>query len=60
MKPKGPRSQRVYIYILWPQSSYIGTSLTPKYILFGHMDPQGKIQDEDLVRVVGKDADDVG
>ena len=29
------------LYILWPQSTYIGTTLRPKYIRFGHMDPQG-------------------
>ena len=27
--------------MLWPQSTYIGTSLRPKYILFGYMDPSG-------------------
>ena len=26
-------------YILWPQSTYIGTTSMPKYILFGYMDP---------------------
>ena len=26
-------------YTLWPQSTYIGTTLRPKYILFGYMDP---------------------
>ena len=40
-------SLRVHVpkyYILWPQSTYIGTILRPKYIiLFGHMDPSGFI-----------------
>ena len=31
----------MYPYIHWPQSTYIGTTLRPKYILFGYMDPQG-------------------
>ena len=26
-------------YILWLESTYIGTTLRPKYILYGHMDP---------------------
>ena len=26
-------------YILWPQSTYMETTLRPKYILFGYMDP---------------------
>ena len=28
------------LYILWPQSTYIGTTLRPKCILFGYMDPK--------------------
>ena len=28
-------------YILWPQTTYVGTTLRPKYILVGHGDPQG-------------------
>ena len=36
---KGPCIQTVYR--LWPQSTYIGTTLRPKYLLFGYMDPQG-------------------
>ena len=27
--------------IHWPQSTYIGTTLRPKYILVGYMDPLG-------------------
>ena len=26
-------------YILWAQCAYIGSTLRPKYILFGYMDP---------------------
>ena len=32
-------------YILWPQSTHIGTTLRPTYILFGYMDPQGVTSD---------------
>ena len=34
---KGPCAQTQYI--LWPQCTYIGSTLRPKYILFGYMDP---------------------
>ena len=33
--PKGPYTQIVYIH--WPQSTDIGTTLRPKYILFGYI-----------------------
>ena len=29
-------------YIHWSLSTYIGTTLRPKYILLGYMDPEGK------------------
>ena len=29
-------------YILWPQSTYIGTPLRLKYVLYGYMEPKGK------------------
>ena len=28
-------------YILWPLSTYTGTTLRPKCILYGYMDPLG-------------------
>ena len=37
-------SLRVHVlnyYILWPQCSYIGTTLRPMYILYEYMDPYG-------------------
>ena len=37
-----PKALRVHVpkeYILWAQGTYIGTTLGPKYILFGYMDP---------------------
>ena len=33
-----------FIIYFWPQSTYIGTTLGPKHILFGHMDPY-KVRD---------------
>ena len=43
--PTGPCTQ-IYIYICLSQilcslSTYIGTTLKPKYLLYGHMDPEG-------------------
>ena len=35
---KGPCTR---MYIHWPQCTYKGTTLRPKYILFGYMDPWG-------------------
>ena len=40
-QPKGPCSQ---IVLHWPQSTYIGTALRPKYTLFGCMDPSPPIR----------------
>ena len=31
------------MYTHCAQSSYVGTTLRPKHILFGHMDPEGKL-----------------
>ena len=35
---QGQCAQLVYI---WPQSTQKGITVRPKYILFGHMDPEG-------------------
>ena len=39
--PKGPCTHIAYIH--WPQSTYIGTTVRPKYILFGYMHPEGTL-----------------
>ena len=38
--PKGPCTQ--IVHTLAPKYLYLGTTLRPKYILFGYMDPWGK------------------
>ena len=40
LNPKGPCTQIVYTL---PQSTFLGTTLRPKSILFGYMDPEGHI-----------------
>ena len=48
------------IAILWPQSTYIGISLRPKYSLLGYMDPQGFLMSECAWQGEAADVADAG
>ena len=37
-----PSALMVFSLFHWPQSTCVGTTLRPKYLTFGYMDPWGK------------------